>query len=229
MGYRRISPALRQQIIDLFDEGAEYSEIREATGAKQPTIYRVLKASGRRRKTMTYISDETRQDIVTLRQEGKPHREIAESTGLHRVTVGKKLRKAGYKTEMKQVTADVIKTIVELRSKNFSYAAISKRVGFSSNAIMYALIDHANEIVMITASGRPQVSPEEFIVAWQESSSLQEVSLRLGMRAAAVYARARNYRERGISLKTYKHARYQWEDVARFAEMIVKKSEKKRR
>lgn len=48
---------------------------------------------------------------------------------------------------------------------------------------------------------RYNVSPEEFVVAWQRSETVQEVCDRLGMPKANVLARASNYRSRGVILK----------------------------
>lgn len=45
------------------------------------------------------------------------------------------------------------------------------------------------------------VSPEEFVVAWEESGSVDEVSSRLGMPKPNVTARASSYRAKGVTLK----------------------------
>lgn len=46
-----------------------------------------------------------------------------------------------------------------------------------------------------------QVSPEKFVTTWQQSGSVQEVCDKLEMRRSAVWARAYNYRSKGIPLK----------------------------
>jgi hypothetical protein len=45
------------------------------------------------------------------------------------------------------------------------------------------------------------VTPQQFITAWQTSSSADEVAARLGMPKAIVLARASGYRQEGIRLK----------------------------
>lgn len=48
-----------------------------------------------------------------------------------------------------------------------------------------------------------QVTPSEFVVAWQTSRTTREVSEKLGMPPANVRTRASLYRKRGIRLKKY--------------------------
>lgn len=45
------------------------------------------------------------------------------------------------------------------------------------------------------------VSAEDFVRAWNESSSVQEVADRLGMPKPIAHARACNYRRKGIPIK----------------------------
>jgi biotin operon repressor len=53
---------------------------------------------------------------------------------------------------------------------------------------------------------RYRVTPEEFVVAWQTSTSAQEVADKLKMPKANVLARACSYRKAGVQLKRMKRA-----------------------
>jgi hypothetical protein len=49
-----------------------------------------------------------------------------------------------------------------------------------------------------------EVSAEEFVRAWQQSSSVDEVAEKLGMPKPIVLARASTYRQKGVKLKAVK-------------------------
>jgi hypothetical protein len=57
------------------------------------------------------------------------------------------------------------------------------------------------------------VSPEEFVVAWQMSKTAEEAAQRLGMPKGIVLARASFYREKGVNLKTMKRGKKKLLDV----------------
>ncbi len=48
------------------------------------------------------------------------------------------------------------------------------------------------------------VSAEDFVRAWQQSESVQQVMQITGMSESAVYVRSTKYRKLGIALKKYK-------------------------
>ena len=48
---------------------------------------------------------------------------------------------------------------------------------------------------------RKHVSPEDFVRAWQSSSSMQEIAEKIGIKYNAVATRGAAYRKRGIQLK----------------------------
>ena len=57
----------------------------------------------------------------------------------------------------------------------------------------------------MTKPTRPQVSAEDFIITWQQSSSLQEVADKLGIKKEVAYQRARIYKNQyQINLKQFK-------------------------
>jgi hypothetical protein len=51
------------------------------------------------------------------------------------------------------------------------------------------------------------VSPEDFIEAWQSSSTCAEVTAKTGLNAAAARSRAYFYRQRGLPLKLMRTGR----------------------
>jgi hypothetical protein len=66
------------------------------------------------------------------------------------------------------------------------------------------------------------VSPDDFIQAWQTSSSVDEVSKKLGMPKTNVHQRASNYRDKGIRLKKMPRKLRSEIDVVRLNEIIDK-------
>lgn len=48
---------------------------------------------------------------------------------------------------------------------------------------------------------RKSVTPEEFVRAWQGSSSMAEVAEKTGLRVESVRARGHRFRKRGVPLK----------------------------
>jgi hypothetical protein len=63
-----------------------------------------------------------------------------------------------------------------------------------------------------------RVSPEDFIRAWQSSSTTAEVARRLDMRRGTVIERARFYRERGVKLQPL--GRVDWRSMADLASSV---------
>jgi len=49
----------------------------------------------------------------------------------------------------------------------------------------------------------PVVSPERFVTTWQQSSSVGEVAMRLGLKKAVCRTRASRLRARGVGLKRF--------------------------
>jgi hypothetical protein len=49
------------------------------------------------------------------------------------------------------------------------------------------------------------VSPEDFVRAWQSSSSAAEVAGKLDLSIAGVHSRAGFYRKKGVRLKYFRH------------------------
>ncbi len=71
------------------------------------------------------------------------------------------------------------------------------------------------------------VSPEEFIQAWQSSSSAQEVADKLKMPKPIVLARASTYRKAGVHIKKMPRVSNRRLDVAALNRLIEKLDRKK--
>lgn len=67
---------------------------------------------------------------------------------------------------------------------------------------------------------RYDVTPEDFVRAWQTSGTAQEAADKLGMPKSNVLARASNYRSRGVNLKVMSKASPKRLDVGRLNEAI---------
>ncbi len=48
---------------------------------------------------------------------------------------------------------------------------------------------------------KSQCTPEQFVKAWQEADTVQDVANSLGMSYASIISRSRNYIAKGINLK----------------------------
>lgn len=64
------------------------------------------------------------------------------------------------------------------------------------------------------------VTPEEFIEAWQTSKDAQEVADKLKMPKPIVFARASKYRKQGINLKDHRSKRGRGIDVDKLNRLI---------
>jgi 23S rRNA maturation mini-RNase III len=53
----------------------------------------------------------------------------------------------------------------------------------------------------------PRVSANDFVMAWQQSESIEEVMGRLKMTKTQVYQRARNYKMKNVPLKEFSVAK----------------------
>lgn len=51
------------------------------------------------------------------------------------------------------------------------------------------------------AKKRSPVTPEEFVLTWQSSATVEEAAKRLGMLVNTANARANSYRKKGVKLK----------------------------
>ena len=65
------------------------------------------------------------------------------------------------------------------------------------------------------------VTPKQFVEAWQSSESADEVAEKLGMPKPIVLARASNYRSTGVQLKKFKRKTKSKIDVQELNELIA--------
>ena len=63
------------------------------------------------------------------------------------------------------------------------------------------------------------VTPQEFVLAWQESDTIEAVSERLGMNKMSVRQRAYSYRRKGVPLKSMRASanKVDWESLKALA------------
>lgn len=173
------------------------------------------------------IPKHVRAQIVELYQAGETWAEIIRITGVSSPTVARILREDAVvdrrKTSPRAVGEDLIKKIIELRGRNMRISAIAKMVQRDPHTVSYVLADHANQIPM---SNPEQISPEEFIVTWQQSSDINEVALKLKMKKVLLVSRANYYRARGVDLKRFQRdGKYHWTDLKKLAQMVKTKED----
>lgn len=72
-----------------------------------------------------------------------------------------------------------------------------------------------------------ECTPEQFVMAWQESNSVAEVSEKTGIPTATASGRARDYRVHGIPLKMMHKAGKRLLDVKALTKLAKKTENKK--
>lgn len=69
-------------------------------------------------------------------------------------------------------------------------------------------------------------TPKEFVKAWQESSSLEEVARKLGMKPKTVHSRASFYKRKGVPLKKMRGGRsVDWDELKKYARECLEEKE----
>lgn len=73
-----------------------------------------------------------------------------------------------------------------------------------------------------------KVTPEEFIKAWQTSSSVAEVAEKTKLTAKKVYNRRNSYKKKGVPLKDFKRTaiKTNWAELAKLAKSLLPEPEK---
>ncbi|MBA4190924.1 MAG: hypothetical protein C0467_23290 [Planctomycetaceae bacterium] len=65
-----------------------------------------------------------------------------------------------------------------------------------------------------------ELTPRDFVLAWESSQSLKEVAEKTGIKASIAAARASLYRSRGINLKKFKQGRKPQDSVEELNKLI---------
>lgn len=62
-------------------------------------------------------------------------------------------------------------------------------------------------------NGKVRIAPEDFVIAWQSSTTIDEVAVKLDMSRMSVRQRAYSYRRKGVPLKSMRSSvrRVDWE------------------
>lgn len=70
-----------------------------------------------------------------------------------------------------------------------------------------------------------EIDPRRFVTTWQESESIEEVAQKLGVGVKTVYARALNYRKKGVTLKRFPKQRrtstVNWDELKELAASLM--------
>jgi len=68
-------------------------------------------------------------------------------------------------------------------------------------------------------ASKVKVNPQEFVLAWQESDTIDDVAERLGMNKMSVRQRAYSYRRKGVPLKSMRTGanKVDWESLKALA------------
>ena len=90
--FRPLTPAQRQQVIDLYRAGVAVKEIVRQTGVNRSTVYRLRGQAGLERNH--HFTDEDRAQAILLRQQGLTIADIAKRLGFSGMTVGRHLAAA---------------------------------------------------------------------------------------------------------------------------------------
>jgi hypothetical protein len=75
-------------------------------------------------------------------------------------------------------------------------------------------------------------TPREFVKAWQESSSVAEVSSKVRSKKNACKVRAYRYRKMGVPLKEFppvEMPEMDWDDLAAYAKDVLKEARRRSR
>jgi transposase len=168
------------------------------------------------------ISQEDAEQIVKLYKKGLSRVEVQIETGITQPTIRKILAKAGFPPneirEPTKITSEIRDAIIAAHNAGMSAGTISEKFGIAKRTALTILKDGAEQL---TTNTRSDVSPMEFIKAWQESDNADEVAAMTGLSLSIVYQRAYQYRAKGVPLKRYKFGnRYDWEELKEFAELF---------
>ena len=166
------------------------------------------------------ISDQERQHIVELYKSGVSRQDIGIKMDLSPPTIRKILSEEGYPP--KQISRNdgigrrTKAKIVEMYNLGYSSLKIAEALGISKRSVLNVIKESVDKI---ERTHKGTVGPEEFIATWQTSLTIDEVAKRLGITVQMAYARASQYRAKGVPLKRYKFGgAYDWDDLAALAE-----------
>lgn len=218
---KRLSDKTHQQILEMRADGHSYSDIVRATGLSQSQVYKVLRKTGNTKKIdRATVTPEIEARILDLNERGATRTEIAAQMNMSLPTVRKVLVRHGHGVRLqrrrKSRLSDEIKAhVVKMHNAGMASRAIGRELGLAHRTVIVILNERVHDLKNTTNS---DVSPMEFVAAWQESESVREVCEKTGLSYSQVHQRAYAYRTKGVPLKRFKRGNaLNWDDLKEFA------------
>lgn len=139
-----LTPDQRSAIVADFARGGDVDEIASRHGVHRQHVYRLSAKQGMRRGRKRKIPREDRPEIVLRYNAGETMISIAQTYECHDSAIRQILAAAGVRgrttRQLKQLTEDQKRFVVELRDQGASQEAISQRLGVSQRMISRYLI-----------------------------------------------------------------------------------------
>lgn len=218
-------PEKAARAVELYEAGNSMAEIRRQTGLAVPTIRKILGAGGVVRRPHR-VPDDVRENIISLHIGGYTSGAIERETGITDTTILKILRESGvYRrppgvvepADLKALPLEAIAHRNQVGRE--SLHKLAEEFGVSYAGLRKRLI--ADDLIPPQQRSRTGIGPFEFVQAWQESASVEEVCDRLGVSHKYAWARATYFRQRGVPLKRFAHGgAMPWDDIAAFAALF---------
>lgn len=222
---RLVPQEKRERVIALAAGGVTMTEIEHETGITRPTIRSILAGAGITVRS-NRLTPETKVAVCTLYQRGLGCDTIARELDVSRSVVLQTLKAAGVARRplstspgaLKELPLPVIadrhlaggESLLDLAAEfGVSYAGLRERL-------------ERDGLIPITRRGK--FNAFEFIQAWQEAESLDEIAERLGIPRGLASARATRYRAQGVPLKRF-GSPLDWSELAEFAALFAEPEE----
>jgi transposase len=223
---RKITADQAAQVVTAYQAGESMAEINRLTGLAIQTIRRILAANGVEQRPY-HTQEEMRLTIIELHLAGYNATGIARETGVTRQTVLNILKASNvYRRPPNAPRPFALRELplVEIADRinaGETVYTLAKEFGVTFGGLRKRLEKDGLIPPQPRRTAKTGISPFEFIQAWQESSSLDEVCDRLGVSKKYVAARANAYRRQGVPLKEYGYGRsLDWRDLAEFAALF---------
>lgn len=129
---------------------------------------------------------------------------------------------------MTDITEEIKQRIVELYKQGQTRKSIESETGVSQPIIRKVLAEAGFPPRAKKPQSQPAVSAEDFVIAWQQSSSVKEVAQKLNLDPRVVDYRGKYYRRHGVPLKRFPRLRkrqYDWDELAELARRMEKKGD----
>ena len=204
----------QKEIVKLYDEGLSSLAIARMFGVSKPTILKVLKRQGRKRRgsgeALRSLTKEQEEGVVRLYDEGLSSPAIADRLSVSKDIIfrvlerkGKKRRSSG--SYQRKLTEEQEEEIVQLYDGGIFSGAIAQKFGVSKPTILNALERQGRK--RMPAGGRCKLNEEqqkEIVELYKSGLSLRPIALRFSVSAQIV---ARILEHRGVKRRPRKGGR----------------------